>query len=258
MRNALFDWLVQAMRGVEMPALEARLLLQKTHNKATLTRYVARRLNGEPVSKILHRKGFYKRDFYTSQDVLDPRPDSETLVEAVLANHPDRTQALTILDLGTGSGCLLLSLLDEYPHAKGVGIDSSDRALKVARKNAGKGSRARFLHQDWRRLSRKLGTFDIIVSNPPYIPTADIAHLDKEVKNYDPLCALDGGKDGLDAYKDLAAILPTLCHTQTDIYFEIGKGQQAQVKKIMARNGFHCVRAYQDLGHIIRVLQFKK
>ena len=258
MRDALFEWLVQALRPVEMPALEARLLLEKTNNKATRARYVARRVNGEPVSKILHRKGFYKRDFYTSADVLDPRPDSETLIEAVLTNHPERTQKLKILDLGTGSGCLLLSLLDEYPNAQGIGIDGSDKALKVARKNAGKGSRARFLHQDWRCLSKRLGAFDIIVSNPPYIPTRDIAHLDKEVKDYDPLCALDGGKDGLCAYRDLAAILPTLCHTQTDIYFEIGKGQQAQVEKIMARNGFQCVRAYQDLGHIVRVLQFKK
>ena len=258
MRNALFDWLVQALRGVEMPAFEARLLLEKTQNKATLTRYVARRLKGEPVSKILRRKGFYKRDFCTSQDVLDPRPDSETLVEAVLANHPVRNKPLTILDLGTGSGCLLLSLLDEYPNAKGVGIDCSDKALRVARKNAGKGARARFLQQDWRCLSKRLGSFDVIISNPPYIPTADIEHLDKEVKNYDPLCALDGGQDGLRAYTDLARILPALCHEQTDIYFEIGKGQQAQVKKIMARNGFHFVRAYQDLGHIVRVLQFKK
>ena len=257
MRNALFVWLTQALRGVEMPALEARIFLQKTQNKATLARYVARRLKGEPVSKILHNKGFYKKDFYVSQDVLDPRPDSETLIEAVLQNHPDRTQALKILDLGTGSGCLLISLLDEYSQSKGVGIDCSIKALKIARKNAGKNSRARFLHQDWHNITARLGTFDIIVANPPYIPTKDVSLLDRSVKDYDPLPALDGGVDGLCAYKDIAKILPNLCHTHTDIYFEIGKGQQSQVKKIMARNGFHYVRAYQDLGHIIRVLQFK-
>ena len=258
MRDALFVWLTQALRGVEMPALEARIFLQKTQNKATLRRYIARRLKGEPVAKIIHSKGFYKKDFYVSKDVLDPRPDSETLIEAVLHNHPDHKQALKILDLGTGSGCLLLSLIDEYPLSKGVGIDASIKALKIARKNAGKSSRARFLHQDWQHLTARLGHFDIIVANPPYIPTDEISHLNKEVKDYDPLCALEGGCDGLCAYRDIAKILPNLCHAQTDIYFEIGKGQQRQVEKIMARNGFHCVRAYQDLNRIVRILQFEK
>ena len=256
MPDDVFVWLVKALHSVEMPAFEARLFLQKTHNKATLKRYVERRLKGEPVAKILHCKGFYKKDFYVSRDVLDPRPDSETLIEAVINDHPNTTAPLKILDLGTGSGCLLLSLLDEYPQARGVGIDLSAKALRIARKNAGKDSRARFFCQDWRHLTRRFGRFDIIIANPPYIPTGDIAGLDKGVKNYDPLCALDGGKDGLSAYREIAEILPTLCCQQTDIYFEIGKGQQAQVKKIMARNGFQCVRAHQDLGHVVRVLHF--
>ena len=258
MHNALFLWLAQALRGSDTPALDARLFLQKTQNKATLKRYIARHLQGEPVAKILHNKGFYKRDFYVSQDVLDPRPDSETLIEAVLSQHPQRADILKILDLGTGSGCLLLSLLDEYPNAHGIGIDISEKALKIAKKNAGQNKRAHFLHQDWRRLTRPLGTFDIIIANPPYIPTADIAQLDNSVKNYDPLWALDGGENGLCAYRDIANILPKLCHAQTDIYFEIGKGQQAQVKKIMARRGFTCVHTYKDLNHIVRVLQFKQ
>ena len=185
------------------PMFEARLLVKYAGDH--LEEWIARRLKHEPLFKIIGRRGFWKSEFITSPDVLDPRPDSETVIEAVLMQFSDQKKNYRILDIGTGSGCLLYSLLDEYPNATGVGVDISRKALKVAEQN--RENRQADLYQkdffksDW---TKDLGLFDIVVSNPPYIPTKDIDSLAPEVRQYDPMLALDGGADGLDAYRALA------------------------------------------------------
>jgi len=171
---------------------------------------LGRRAGREPVSRIVGTREFWSLPFKITRDTLDPRPDSETLVEAVLARIGDRTAPLDILDLGTGSGCLLLALLSELPAARGLGVDISEAALKVARENAavlGLGSRADFLCAPWGAAlggSPLEGAWQVIVSNPPYILSGELPDLAPEVQDFDPPLALAGGPDGLDAYRALA------------------------------------------------------
>jgi release factor glutamine methyltransferase len=175
-------------------------------------RCIARRIAREPVSRILGARDFYGRSFAISPATLDPRPDSETLIEAALElvrSEGRETQPLGILDVGTGSGCLLLTLLCELPLATGVGTDISAAALEVARRNAGRlgvAARSRWLAADV--LEGVRGEFDILVCNPPYIPTGEIAALEREVRDFDPVAALDGGEDGLRFFHRLAAKIP--------------------------------------------------
>lgn len=212
--------------GIETPALDARLLLCHAaglSHEALIARddeglapdaasrlagFIARRLQGEPVSRIRGLREFYGRDFRVDGNTLDPRPDTETLIDValdVVARNGWRTRPLRLLDLGTGSGCILLTLLAELPAAQGVGTDKCEGALRLAADNArrlGLEARARFAVADW--LAGVEGRFDLIVSNPPYIPAAEIAGLAREVAAYDPRAALDGGADGLDACRRIA------------------------------------------------------
>lgn len=225
----------------------------------TLEAYVARRISGEPVSRIVGERGFWNHSFLISPATLDPRPDSETLVELTLriAAYENWTaKPFTILDLGTGSGCLLLSLLDELPHARGLGVDISADALVVARQNAeriGVSDRVGFQTGNW--FSGINETFDVIVSNPPYIETADMQSLMPEVKHYDPQSALDGGPDGLDAYRAIVTGA-VKCAPKGWLVFECGQGQTDDVANLMAEGGFvapvgHLSRA-SDLGGVER------
>ncbi len=257
------EQIAQALKSCsETPFLDARIFCsyyQEKLTEAQIQDFIKRRQQGEPVSKIIGCKGFWKRDFVVSSDVLDPRPDSETLIEAVLRFFPDKTKSYRILDIGTGSGCLLLSLLDEYANAKGIGIDISCEALAIAQQNNVAG-RAEFCRADFRDKSfyGNMGRFDIIISNPPYIPTKDIQELDKSVRCYDPLLALDGGVDGLSAYRRLSTQLAELMKQGAFVFFEIGQGQENAVIKIMQIQGFICQEKIKDLGGIIRVLVFEK
>ena len=199
-------------------------------------------------------RGFWRGDFFVDENVLDPRPDSETLVQAVLEKFPDKMLSLRILDLGTGSGCLLISLLMEYQKATGVGVDISEKAIEIARKNAIKnGVSSEFILLDMAKLPKDLGKFDLVISNPPYIPRKDIKGLDENVKEYDPLLALDGGEDGLDFYRIIADIAPA-----PSLFVEIGIGQEDQVQQIFEEKNWHLWDTKKDLGGITRVLIFKK
>ncbi len=229
---------------------DKKLLQEASSSDEQLNSFIQRRLAGEPVAKIIGKKGFWKDDFIVSKDVLDPRPDSETLIEAVLEKFPNKNKALRILDLGTGSGCLLLSLLDEYPHATGVGIDISEKALDIAKQNTHT-DRATFMQKDMRQNLSDLGCFDMMISNPPYISTAEIQTLEKDVKEYDPLLALDGGMDGLDFYRALAKQ-----HLATHLFIEIGKDQENHVIPIFESEGWHFSESWKDLGGITRILYF--
>lgn len=222
---------------------------------ARVERLAARRLTREPMSHILGWREFWSLRFKVTPDVLTPRPDSETLVAAVLAALPDRRAKLRVLDLGVGSGCLLLSLLHELPNATGVGIDRSARALVVARQNArvlGLADRVELRAGDWGEGVEEV--FDVVVSNPPYIPSDDIASLDPEVSEHEPWLALDGGPDGLDCYRRLVGELGYLVKPGGLVALEVGKGQTATVARLVRAAGFRSLTTHDDLAGVARVI----
>lgn len=217
----------------------------------SLAAFAARRLDGEPVSRILGRKDFWGLPLQVSPAVLDPRPETEGLIASVLDAVGGRRMApLTILDLGTGSGAILVALLHELPHASGVGIDRSAEACRVAYDNASAMSvaaRARIVCGNWTDAVH--ARFDIVVSNPPYIAMTDIDGLDREVRAHDPLPALDGGRDGLDAYRAVVPRLPKLLRPGGVAAFECGAGQGTRVAAMLREAGIHAA-VYLDLaGH---------
>ena len=198
---------------------------------------LARRLAGEPVSRILGIREFYGRPFRIDASTLDPRPDTETLIEAALS-LVSREAPLRLLDLGTGSGCVLITLLAELPFAIGLGIDKSLEALEISRANAQilrVGDRARFLARDW--LDAVQGSFDLVVANPPYLSAADMAGLSQEVGAHDPRDALDGGPDGLSAYRRIVPHLGKVLRPGRIALFEIGHTQAEAVSQLLAGEG---------------------
>jgi release factor glutamine methyltransferase len=224
----------------------------------------SRRAKGEPVAMLLGAKEFYGRMFGVDGTTLTPRPDSETIIEAALATFPDRKKTLRILDMGTGTGCLLLTLLAKYENASGIGIDLSIGALSVARRNMralSLSSRAKFMATSWREMeSMPRGPFDIVVSNPPYIKTGDIARLARDVREFEPRLALDGGPDGLAEYRAIAAAMSKsdMLGPASRLFLEIGKGQAAAVKKIFTATDFGYCDSFKDLSGITRVLEFER
>ncbi|MCH8112566.1 MAG: peptide chain release factor N(5)-glutamine methyltransferase [Proteobacteria bacterium] len=216
---------------------------------------VARRVRREPVSRILGRREFWSLPFAVTPDTLDPRPDSETLVEGALNLWPDRTAPLSILDLGTGTGCLLLALLSELPRATGVGADISPAALRVAQANAqalGLSHRAGFAASDWGDGLK--GPFNLILANPPYIADGDMGRLEPEVALYEPRGALAGGSDGLEAYRRLAPRLGTLLAPGGHALLEVGAGQAAEVAGLLGEEGLKIRRILRDFGGIERCI----
>jgi release factor glutamine methyltransferase len=208
--------------------------LQVNRVRLTLGRMVAR----EPLSRILGRREFWGLEFALSADTLDPRPETETIVEAVLRRFPDRNKPLRLLDLGTGTGCIASALLSEFRNAVGFGVDLSAGAATTARRNAdllGFADRAHFLVGDWG--AAVSGKFDAIIANPPYIPDALLAGLPREVLLHDPRLALSGGKDGLQAYRSLATELGRLLRPKAFFFGEIGLGQDRAVAEILRASG---------------------
>jgi release factor glutamine methyltransferase len=222
---------------------------------AAVAGFVARRAAREPLSRITGSREFWSLPFRLTPDTLDPRPESETLVQAVLDRIPDRQAPLSLLDLGTGSGCLLLALLSELPRAQGLGVDLNPGAARAAAGNAqalGLDDRARFLAGDW--ASAVAGRFDVIVANPPYVPDGEVPGLEPEVARWDPQLALAGGRDGLDAIRSLATVLPGLIDNQGIIAVELGAGQDGAATTIFTAAGLEIVAAPQDLLGIVRCL----
>ncbi|MGD1037356.1 MAG: peptide chain release factor N(5)-glutamine methyltransferase [Roseiarcus sp.] len=267
--------LTRAMRDiVDEPAREARLLLAAAGalrasdligapqaalgvSARRVSEFAARRAAGEPLSRILGRREFWSLRLAISPDVLDPRSETETIVEAALAKFAARRgEALGILDLGVGSGALLAALLSEFPAARGLGVDICERAAAVARGNLdrlGLGARAEIRVGDWG--AGLDGRFDLIVSNPPYVRRDEIAELAREVRDHDPRLALDGGADGLDAYRALApAIARLLAPADGWFFFEVGQGQAEAVKTIAAEAGLADLATFPDLAGIARVV----
>ncbi|MBV8592734.1 MAG: peptide chain release factor N(5)-glutamine methyltransferase [Caulobacteraceae bacterium] len=259
--------------GIDGPVIDARLLLEAAtgasrtdiiadphrplddEQAARLDAYLDRRAAREPVSHILGRKGFWKIMLKVTPDVLAPRPDTEAILDAVLADIPD-DRPVAILDLGVGSGALLLSLLAERPLARGLGVDVSEAALAVARENAanlGLAPRAALMRGDW-TAGLAPASFDLVVANPPYIPTADIAGLAPEVARHEPRLALDGGEDGLDAYRRLAPEILRVLRPGGRFAVEIGLGQGPDVAALFAAAGAADIAARPDLTRRDRVV----
>lgn len=263
--------------GVDTPELDVRYLLEhalsltrtefvtkseQDISDADATRALAlveRRAAREPVGRILGHREFWTIDLALNPDTLEPRPDTETVVEAVLAAIPDRKSPLRLVDFGTGTGCILLALLSELPNSTGLGVDLSPLAVEGAAGNAernGLSGRARFQVGDWAKGIKD--RFDIVVSNPPYIPSADIAMLDPEVREHDPLRALDGGPDGLEPYRIIAADLPRLLAPGGLVAFEVGQGQAEDVAALVEAQGLGEIAILCDLGGVKRCVRARK
>ena len=250
--------------GRDMPVLPHEVLSPlDSVCKKHLSAMLERRLAGEPISRIRGWREFWSLRFAISRSTLDPRPDSETIIEAAvtwaIANSA-QTASLRCLDLGTGSGCLILALLSELPQATGTGIDLSLDAIGVAAANAkslGLGGRAHFHQYSFYDDLSNFGSFDIILSNPPYIATMDIAGLAVDVRDFDPALALDGGIDGMACWQGL---LPRLAESLSDrgaAFVEIGFGQEAAIVELAAKANLEFVKSYCDLSDVIRCLQFR-
>ncbi len=262
-----------AAAGVETPRLDARILLAAAMATSAdrligepeapvpvpaARRFAAaidRRAAREPVSRILGVREFWSLDFRIGAATLDPRPDSETLVSAALARLPSRVAALRLLDLGCGSGCLLLALLSELPRASGLGIDLAPRAVAIAAANArrlGLSARARFRIGDWDHALA--GRFDVILSNPPYIERPALAGLAPEVRLHDPRLALDGGVDGLDGHRALAGALGRRLDQDGFAVVEVGAGQADAAERIYMAAGSVSYERARDLSGTLRAL----
>ena len=220
-----------------------------------------RRKTGEPISRMRGWREFWSMQFMLSSATLDPRPDSETVIEVALGWARRQAPALRILDLGTGSGCLLLACLAALPKASGVGIDISAGALDMAAMNAsrhGLAARTMFYQQDFATDLTAYGQFDVILSNPPYIPSADIEMLDADVRHFDPAIALDGGVDGLACWRVLCPQIATLLSDGGMAFVEIGAGQGKSVSMLGRASGLRLLGSFADLSGQERCLQFIK
>ncbi len=253
--------------GIENPRREARYLLAAGHKITTTSLltleqtaletylpYLTRRLAHEPLAYITGTKEFWGLPFQVSPATLIPRPDSETLIQSALEIFPDKNEVHNILDLGTGTGCLLLAALTEFRNADGIGTDLSPQAAALAQSNAkalNLTHRAAFLAANWADPIQK--KFDLVLSNPPYIPTATIPTLMQEVQNHEPSTALDGGPDGLTAYKTILKCLPTLLAPAGAAILELGIDQADAVQNLAQAAGF-TTKIREDLAKIPRAL----
>lgn len=263
---------VLAEAEVESASREARLLLAhalglslsdllRDRNvvvaSAGFAEALGRRAAREPMALILGRQGFWTLDLAVSPDTLIPRADSESLIEAALLHRPDRAAVRRVLDLGTGTGCLLLAALSEFPLAWGLGVELSPAAARLARDNAvrcGLAHRASLLCASWAEALGPGGGFDLVLSNPPYVAAGDIAGLMPEVARHEPRRALDGGADGLVCYRRIVAALPGLLAPGGVAVLELGAGQEAAVRGLAADAGLVHRATHPDLEGTPRAL----
>ena len=259
-----------AAAGIDNPRMEARLLFAHALGIArdqTLTAVatpeqadrfdalVARRMAREPFAYITGRKEFWSLDFEVGPGVLVPRPDTETLIEEALRLVPDRSAPLRIADLGTGSGAILMAALKEFPNATGIGLESSPDAFGWASRNARRlmPERAEMRLAEW---DRAKGPFDLVFSNPPYIASMEIESLDPDVSRFEPSAALDGGADGLSAYRSLAELLPGLLRPGGHALLEIGYGQAQAMENLFPQ--LEILRVAPDLSGVPRCVILRK
>jgi release factor glutamine methyltransferase len=256
-------------KGIEEAPLDARLLIShiipvteidfainadqtvSNEQQNLIDILVQKREKRIPMSQIFGEKEFWSLSFKVTRDTLTPRPDSETLIEVALNEFEDKNATLSILDLGTGSGCLLLTLLSELKNATGLGMDVSASAIKVANENATNlslNNRATFLKSDWFEKLSKTKKFDLIIANPPYIGLNEKPELTPEVCEHEPYSALFAGEEGLDDYRIIAADISSYMSEKSIIILEIGYRQSSAVKDIFEQKGFKNIDVFQDLG----------
>lgn len=270
--------------GSETASLDCRLLLSHvlekkntvyTHENVYITDneikkfkvLISERSLGKPVSRIINKRNFWKRDFKLNEEVLDPRQDTEVLITAVLKYYTNIFDKLDILDLGSGSGCIGLSLLEELKFSNVSFLDVSKKSLEIVKINATEYNlehRSEYFQLNWNSKNwdndllkyRNKSKFDIIVTNPPYIPTDEIKSLQREVKDFDPFVALDGGLDGLMAYKTIFPKFNRILKNGSKVFVEIGMGQEDMVIKIGHENNLLLLGYEKDLSGIVRVIVF--
>ncbi len=261
-------------KKISNPELDLRVLLKeasykkkeiilsnledKNINLKYLDLLIKRRLSGEPVSKIINKKYFWKSKFFVNSDVLDPRPETEIIIEEVLNCFKDKSKKFKILDLGTGTGCLAISLAKEYINSDILAIDISNKALKVAKKNIelhNMNKQIKIKNLDIENVQNK---FDLIVSNPPYIDENSYKKLDLEIKKYEPKLALIGGKDGLKFYRKFSKKIEKIMYKNSYFICEIGYNQLSSCKKIFNNTNLKLLKISKDLQKIDRTLTFLK
>jgi len=254
--------LLGAALGRDEAVLPHESILFGDMEKAQLETFVARRIAREPISRIRGWREFWSLRFALTSATLDPRPDSETLIDAAVrwaSRNAVKDRPLRLLDLGTGSGCLLLALLSELPNAHGVGIDINPDALTTAGRNAanlGLDDRAAFARHSFTDDLGALGDFDVILSNPPYIPTGEIDGLAVDVKSFDPALALDGGADGMACWTQLLPRLAAVLAADGMAFVEIGRGQEDAVIAAAGKVNLQLYDSHRDLAGITRCLAF--
>ncbi|MBI1327277.1 MAG: peptide chain release factor N(5)-glutamine methyltransferase [Alphaproteobacteria bacterium] len=259
--------------GMENPSLEARLLVSmatgarmedliiaENDNLSSaqidkVNEYASRRQRGEPLARIAGEKEFWGLPFFLSPATLEPRADTETLVETVL-KYADKNKKLKLLDLGTGTGCIPIALLHELPNAEATAVDISGEALATAQRNAERNNvcdRFATVKSNW--FENVVGTFDIITSNPPYIESGIIESLQVEVRNHDPILALDGGETGFDAYKIILNDAKKYLTPHGRIFLELGQGQLNGIMGIVETTGATLITTHRDLAGVERVAE---
>ena len=220
--------------------------------------FILRRKHHEPLSYIIKRKEFWSLDFNVNHNVLIPRPETETIVEQVVRRFKGKG-SLNILDIGTGSGCILLSILKELKNSYGTGIDKSFKALTIAKKNSRKLNllrRAKFIHCDVDNFN--FGNYDVVVSNPPYICSRRIGYSGEDIKGFEPRMALDGGSSGLETITKVIIKAKKLLKTRGHLFMEIGDGQSQMVSSMLIKNGLRLVKKFFDYNKTIRCIMSTK
>ena len=253
--------------NIPNPYLDSEILLSESINKdkkhiilnlkeilstkqlKTFNSFIERRKNGEPIAYLTKKKEFWKDEFYVNKDVLIPRPDTELIIEQVLKIYSKQSQ-LQVLDIGTGSGCILLSILKERPNFYGTGIDISKKSINVSKFNANKlnlTNRTRFIHSSVDNF--KIGKYDVVVSNPPYIKLLNLKYLEKNVINFEPKLALSGGFDGFSKIRKVISKAKNLVKKNGKFILEIGFNQKNKVKEILKKEGFYINKTVKDYGN---------
>ena len=275
MNNLIKESLIKLkQKNINNPELDLRILLKhasKKNNEIILSNLnldnididkfktsLQKRINRQSIAKIINNKSFWKYDFYVNNFVLDPRPETELIIEQALNIYRNKNLKLKILDIGTGSGCIAISLAKEFKNASITAIDISKEALEVAEKNLK-------IHNCYNQIQLKMidfkninSKFDLIVSNPPYLTNEQFNNADPEVKNFEPKLALVGGDDGLKFYKEYSNILKNLMNKKAYFVCEIGINQRQNCEEIFQNSGLHLTNIVHDLQGIERILSFSK